>query len=245
LRATRSVVLAGVLAILVAGGTLIAFIDPSTVAAAVARPHTVRPQVHTLRLAGVDQAALAELRQEDAGARPAILTTRRPTEAFRLLGVSWRPDLKAPRIAVEVRTRAAEGWSEWQHLEVEGVVAAPRGALAASDDDTGTRAGTEPVYTGPSSGVQVRVDLISGALPEDLRVDLVDPGASEADSSVVAQPMSTGASAVTQPAIITRAHGAPTSRCATVSPATARRSRPGSCTTPPAHPTTPPPRCPA
>ena len=60
MRATRSVVLAGVLAILVVGGTLTAFIDPSTVSAAVAQPHPVRPQMHRLRLAGVDQAALAE-----------------------------------------------------------------------------------------------------------------------------------------------------------------------------------------
>jgi hypothetical protein len=190
------------LAILVVGGTLTAFIDPSTVSAAVADPHPVRPQVHRLRLAGVDQAALAELRQEDVGARPAMLTTRRPTEAFRLLGVSWRPDVKVPRIAVEVRTRGAKGWSPWRQLDVEGVVAAPRGALAASDDNAGTRAGTEPVYTGPSSGVQVRVDLVAGELPEDLRVDLVDPGTSEADASVAALPMS---AAPAQPSILTRA----------------------------------------
>jgi N-acetylmuramoyl-L-alanine amidase len=204
LRTTRFVVLPGVLAILVLGGLLTAMV-PSTVSAAVAHPHPVRPQVHRLRLAGVDQAALAELRQQDAGARPAVLTRRRPTEAFRLLGVSWLPAVKAPRIAVEVRTRRAMGWSEWQQLEVEGVVAAPRGALAPSDDGAGTRAGTEPLYTASSSGVQVRVDLISGELPADLRVDLVEPGTSDADSSVLAQPMSAVASAVTQPAIVTRA----------------------------------------
>ena len=178
---------------------------PPTVSAAAADPHPVRPQVHRLRLAGVDQAAVAELRQEDAGAHPAVLTTRHTTEAFRLLGVSWTPDVKAPRVAVEVRTRGAKGWSQWQQLEVEGVVAAPRGALAPSDDGAGTRAGTEPIYTGPSSGVQVRVDLISGELPADLRVDLVDPGASDADASVTAQPMAAAGAAVTQPAILTRA----------------------------------------
>jgi len=204
LRTTRSVVLPGVLAILVVGGLLTAM-APSTVSAATADPHPVRPQVHRLRLAGVDQAALAELRRQDAGARPAVLTTRHATEAFGLLGVSWTPDVKAPRIAVEVRTRDAKGWSRWRPLDVEGVVAAPRGALAPSDDGGGARAGTEPVYTGPSSGVQVRVDLISGELPGDLRVDLVDPGTSDADSSVTAQPMSAAASAVTQPAIMTRA----------------------------------------
>ena len=178
---------------------------PPTVSAAVADPHPVRPQVHRLRLAGVDQVAVAELRQEDAGAHPAVLTTRRPTNSFRLLGVSWTPDVKAPRIAVEVRTRLAQGWSQWQQLGVEGVVAAPRGALAPRDDGAGTRAGTEPLYTGPSSGVQVRVDLIGGELPADLRVDLVDPGTSDADASVTAQPMAAAGAAVTQPAILTRA----------------------------------------
>jgi hypothetical protein len=204
-RANRSVLLSGLVAILVVAGLLSAFIDPSTVSAAAANPHPVRPQVHRLRLAGVDQAALAELRRQDAGARPTVLTTSRPTEAFRLLGVSWMPDAKAPSIAVEVRTRGAKGWSPWQQLELEDVVAAPWGALAPSDDGAGTRAGTEPLYTGPSSGVQVRVDLISGELPGDLRVDLVDPGTSNADSSIVAQPMSAAASAVTQPGIMTRA----------------------------------------
>ena len=178
---------------------------PPTVSAAAADTHPVRPQVHRLRLAGVDQAAVAELRQEDAGAHPAVLTTRHTTDSFRLLGVSWTPDVKAPRVAVEVCTRGAKGWSQWQQLEVEGVVAAPRGALAPSDDGAGTRAGTEPIYTGPSSGVQVRVDLISGELPADLRVDLVDPGASDADASVIAQPMAAAGAAVTQPAILTRA----------------------------------------
>src|SRR4029450_4471622 len=149
-------------------------------------PPPVRPQVHQLRLDGVDRTALTELRRQDAGADPTVLTTRRPTASFRLLGVSWTPDVKAPRMAAEVRTRGAKGGPQCQQLGVEGVVAAPRGALAPSDDGAATRAGTEPLYTGPSSGVQVRVDLISGALPEDLRVDLIDPGASDADASVTA-----------------------------------------------------------
>ena len=79
--------------------------------------------------------------------------------------MSGTPDVTTSRVAAEVRTRGAKGWSQWQRLGVEGVVAAPRGALAPSDDGAGTRAGTEPVYTGPSSGVQVRVDLIGGPRP--------------------------------------------------------------------------------
>ena len=205
MRANRSILLSGALAISLLAGSLVAVIVPPTASAAAARPHPVRPEVHRLPLAGVDQAALAELHRQETGANPAVLTSRRPTEAFRLLGVSWTPAAPVPRMTVEARTRAAGSWSQWRELELEDVVAGPQGALAPSDDGAGTRAGTEPVYTGPSSGVQVRVDLISGELPADLRVELVDPGTSDADSTVVAQPMSAAASAVTQPAIMTRA----------------------------------------
>jgi hypothetical protein len=174
-RALRSPLLAGVLAILSLGGMLAAVVAPPSVSATGAAPHPVRPQVHRLRLAGVDQAALAVLRRQQPGARPAVLTPPRPTEAFRLLGVSWTPGAGVPEMEVEVRTRDARGWSGWQPLELEGAVPSPRGALPAADDHASTRAGTEPLYTGPSSGVQVRVDGSGDALPADLRVDLVDP----------------------------------------------------------------------
>jgi hypothetical protein len=204
-RALRSPLLAGVLAILSLGGMLAAVVAPPSVSATGAAPHPVRPQVHRLRLAGVDQAALADLRRQQPGARPAVLTPPRPTEDFRLLGVSWTPGAGVPEMEVEVRTRDARGWSGWQPLELEGAVPSPRGALPAADDHASTRAGTEPLYTGPSSGVQVRVDGSGDALPADLRVDLVDPGTSAADAGVGAQALSPGAANATQPAIMTRA----------------------------------------
>jgi hypothetical protein len=98
----------------------------------------------------------------------------------------------------------------WSELELEDVFAAPQGALDASDEGAGTRAGTEPTYSGPSSGVQVRVDLVSGTLPADLKVDLVDPGVSAADSSITTVASGSGGAGawsptVMQPAIVTRA----------------------------------------
>jgi hypothetical protein len=178
---------------------------PSTVSAPAVRPHAVRPEVYRLRLAGVDVAALAELRKQDPAARPAVLTTRRATQGFRLLGVSWIPGAAAPRIEVAVRTRDERGWSSWRDLGVEEVTASPRGALQPEDAAADTRAGTEPLYSGPSSGVQVRVDLVDGVLPADLRVDLVDPGTSAADAGVDAGSLSSAAAAVAQPPIVTRA----------------------------------------
>ena len=191
---------------LLLAGLLAAVIVPPTVSAAAAVQRPVRPVVHGFRLAGVDPVALAELREQDPGARPAVLTSRRPTEAFRLLGVSWTAGEKAPRINVEARTRDAKGWSRWRELELEDVVSAPLGALSPSEAAGSARAGTEPLYSGSASGVQVRVDALSGGLPADLRVDLIDPGSSAADSSVVVQPsVSSASAAAAQPAIVTRA----------------------------------------
>jgi hypothetical protein len=196
LRRVSLFLLVGVLASLV--------VVPSTVSAPAARPHAVRPLVHEQRLAGVDAAALAELRRQDPAAHPAVLTPRQTTQGFRLLGVSWIAGAAAPRIEVAVRTRGERGWSSWRDLGADEETASPRGALPPEDAAGDVRAGTEPLYSGPSSGVQVRVDLSGGALPADLRVDLVDPGTSAADAGVAASVASAGA-AVTQPPILTRA----------------------------------------
>lgn len=184
---------------------LSAFIIPRTISAPAPDPHPVPPEVYQLPLSGVDPTALAELRRQDPAAHPAVLTSRRRTEDFRLLGVSWTKSAKAPHIDVEARTLGDNGWSSWRALEVEDVVAAPRGALQPSDDNASTRAGTEPFYSGPSSGVQVRIDVVGGSSPDDLRVDLIDPGTSTADSSVSAQLAPSPVPAVTQPPIVTRA----------------------------------------
>jgi putative cell wall-binding protein len=205
----RRVAVTVFLAVLLAG-ILAALKVPSGGSAPAPRPHPVTPDIHTLPLVGVDRAALAELRRHDPDAHPAVLTPPRATRTFKLLGVSWTPTAKAPGIQVQVRTRGDKGWSSWSELELEDVFAAPRHALDPSDDSANTRAGTEPMYTGPSSGVQVRVDRVSGELPGDLQVNLVDPGTSVADSSATAL---AGASAgaqvrpatVMRPAIITRA----------------------------------------
>ena len=51
----------------------------------------------------------------------------------------------------------------------------------------------------------MRVDTVSGSLPAGLRVDLVDPGASDADSRLVASVPSEAQAAAGRPAVISRA----------------------------------------
>ncbi|MFF1694249.1 FG-GAP-like repeat-containing protein [Streptomyces sp. NPDC058257] len=99
---------------------------------------------------------------------------RTSTEQFSLLGVSWTGVTKELEGTAQVRTRSAgsDKWTGWQNLDLE--LHLPERAEA------GTRAASEPLWVGPSDGVEVRVAAADGtsstALPKGLEVNLVDPG---------------------------------------------------------------------
>ncbi|WP_236580004.1 FG-GAP-like repeat-containing protein [Streptomyces sp. HM190] len=104
------------------------------------------------------------------GGRPALARTR--TAPFSLLGVSWTDASARLDGTAQVRTRAtATGrWSAWRALRPS---ATPPG---------GTRGASEPLWVGPSDGVEARIVTAGGSpagLPEGLRVDLVDPGTTD------------------------------------------------------------------
>lgn len=160
-------------------------------------PHPVKAHLTTLALQGVDaaQAALGTpapvarklttaLARQPSGApstatlraavrtrQPAVLTAPTPTSSFATVGVTWTPTSHPVSLLVSVRTLSNGAWGRWF-------------VVGGQSDDTpdpselapGARVGTSPLYVGPSDGVQVRVDRISGRLPNDLRVDLIDPG---------------------------------------------------------------------
>lgn len=94
---------------------------------------------------------------------------QRDTADFSMLGLTWSDPSARVTARIEARTRdAATGaWSRWLTLH--------------NDDGSGARdaerGGTEPVWTGPSDGVEVRVDGSTTApLPSGLRLDMIDPG---------------------------------------------------------------------
>nr|WP_070321260.1 FG-GAP-like repeat-containing protein [Streptomyces alboniger] len=126
-----------------------------------ADPRAKRPaSVHDLALKG-DGAAKREL-------------PRTSTEQFSLLGVVWSGATEELKGSAQVRTRALGSgkWSAWRALDL-----APRRPEKA---EAGTRAASEPLWVGPSDGVEVRVvaadGSASGVLPKGLEVSLVDPG---------------------------------------------------------------------
>jgi hypothetical protein len=193
------------LSVLVPGLLLVPVLTPAS-AAPVAVP--VAPAVAELPLAGVDPVAAAErtalpsVKVGGTARRTVLLTTRRPTGRFGLLGVTWD---RAPGVgAVEAwaRTRSAGAWSDWRLL----------GGAADEEPEAGeaagSRAGTTPLWVGHADGVQVRVDVLSGTSPTGVRLSLVDPGTSAADGTAAdpgPQPLAVAHAAAAAPPVRSRA----------------------------------------
>ncbi|MGA5248781.1 N-acetylmuramoyl-L-alanine amidase [Streptomyces pseudogriseolus] len=98
---------------------------------------------------------------------------RTETEQFSLVGVSWTGALKPLEGAAQVRARGLESgeWGAWQDLELN--------AAPPEEVEAGMRGASQPLWVGPSDGVEARVvheDGTTGALPKGLEVNLVDPG---------------------------------------------------------------------
>ncbi|MFJ9434000.1 peptidoglycan recognition protein [Streptomyces sp. NPDC101490] len=98
----------------------------------------------------------------------------RRTAPFSMIGLTWADPRAELGGTAQVRTRdhLTGVWSGWQTLDLD--VRTPETAREA-----GARAGTQPLWTGPADGVQVRVTG-ERKLPQGLRVELVDPTATGA-----------------------------------------------------------------
>ncbi|MFD8300888.1 peptidoglycan recognition protein [Streptomyces sp. NPDC059690] len=101
---------------------------------------------------------------------------RTGTKQFSMLGVSWQGAGARLHGTAQVRTHSVETgeWTGWRDLEANAdPLEDPRARAAA-------RGASEPLWVGPSDGVQVQVVRKDGTagpgLPKDLRVSMVDPG---------------------------------------------------------------------
>jgi hypothetical protein len=134
-------------------------------------------------------------------APPTLSVMRTGTPEFSLVGVTWADDPAVTDTGVRVRVQSAAGaWGEWTEVETHESGAED----ATATGRTSIRGGTEPVWTGPSTGVEAEVVTRSGAHPLDVHLDLVAAGTSPADTTLVS-PIPDGArAAAAAPAIHTR-----------------------------------------
>ncbi|MEW1690154.1 N-acetylmuramoyl-L-alanine amidase [Streptomyces sp. NPDC091265] len=97
--------------------------------------------------------------------------TGRDTSPFRMIGLTWADPAATLDGSAQVRTRDSDTriWSGWRTLELD--VHTPESG--PDHGARGIRGGTQPLWVGPSDGVQARIT--GTKLPDGLRVDLVDP----------------------------------------------------------------------
>ncbi|MFB6961022.1 peptidoglycan recognition protein [Streptomyces sp. NPDC056309] len=98
---------------------------------------------------------------------------RTDTQEFSLLGVTWTGATKRLHGTAQVRTRstASGEWSAWRDLELD--------ADPVEKPGSRVRGASEPLWVGPSDGVQVQIVRKNGTtapMPKGLKVNLVDPG---------------------------------------------------------------------
>jgi hypothetical protein len=200
-RLSRTVLTGGALVFLTAG-----WLQP-----AAARPTSARPEVREL---SVPVAAADETLRRSAAERSPVgaVLAQLPatrTKPFSTVGVTWAPGTRAkPRVEVRVRTR--ETWSGWEVLEMSND--------ADGDEAANARPGTDPLWVGDSTGVEVRVKATAGTADQpavtDVKVALVDPQVlasdAEPEATQVLAPRTLTKSATVPylypaPAIVTRA----------------------------------------
>jgi len=103
---------------------------------------------------------------------PVVLTGKRDSAPFDLVGVTWAATDPALDSAVSIRVREAGTWTAWEPLGLEDA-----GPDATSAEARAVRrVGTAPLLVDHADGIQVRVDRPGGRVPTDLRVNLIDAG---------------------------------------------------------------------
>jgi hypothetical protein len=137
-----------------------------------------------------------------ADSAPVLTVQQTDVDQFSMVGVSWALDPAVTDTVVQIRVQNEDGdWGEWTQITSESAEAEDGPAPAR------VRGGTEPLWTGPSTGVQAELVTRSGAKPTDVRLDLINPGESAADVAVLGDPAitATANAATSIPPVYSRA----------------------------------------
>jgi hypothetical protein len=170
-------------------------------------PRPVAASTESIPMGSADAPAIGALVRPATGAEnvgipqapPTLSVMRTGTPEFSLVGVTWADDPAVTDTGVRVRVQSVAGtWGEWTEIEAH-----ESGADETATRLTSIRGGTEPMWTGPSTGVEAEVVTRSGAHPLDVHLDLVAGGTSPGDTALVS-PIPDRARAAAAPEIHTR-----------------------------------------
>lgn len=125
---------------------------------------------------------LAEAGEPDAGG--VLYSASGTPSGLAVVGVTWAAGTAPEGTAIVLRTRNGDAWSDWTSLATEEV--ASEAEIEQREHSTNLRDGTEPVFIGAVDEVQVAVNEVDGAYPEDVRLVVVDPGQEESSGASVA-----------------------------------------------------------
>ncbi|WP_445259265.1 hypothetical protein [Nocardioides aurantiacus] len=110
-----------------------------------------------------------------------VVAATRPqnVDGFATVGVTWKHGvrLSPDDVAINVRTRTNNAWSEWTELETDEEDGPDRQSLESSGVQA--RPGTGALVVGDVDQVQLRAATIDGQPIPDLRLVVVDPGISK------------------------------------------------------------------
>ncbi len=162
-----------------------------------AAPHAVAPTVTQVPIGATvpapgTTAGPALRRLSNTAAQPV-------SKPFTTLGVTWRADSRLQEPVVTARWLRGSAWSAWTVVPSGDDDAPDPGSV----DTAGARPGTRPLWVGWSTGVEVRVETAGGVRPQDLRLELVDPGRSAADAAPA--PRDTARAEPVPPTVLSRA----------------------------------------
>ena len=167
-------------AVVTTDGEVVAVGDSAPVAPETpATPTQSEPAEPSAPTASAESAAPATSGDEVPGV-PALTVSRPDTAPFSTVGVTWSLDVPVAGLSAQVRVKDKSGtWGKWTDLEVEDAApAAPGdGSLPA-----GGRGGTAPYWTGDAYGIELVLQASDGGTPQDVQLELIDPGTSPADS---------------------------------------------------------------
>lgn len=182
--------------------------EPQDPASVPAEPTTGTPPTASAPSTGAspETTAPASLDAASSGSElpgvPALTVSQPDTDQFSSAGVTWAQG-DVVDVVVQLRVkRVGGGWGSWTTITADDIEQTPTGEAGGA----AARGGTAPYWTGPAVGIEVIVQGAGGAVPDDVKVALVDPGTSPADKLAQAPAATDQAGAAeAMPAVFSRA----------------------------------------